>query len=94
MHLQKSVQLLGCISYAGGISFSGIALIVTGCAQVRKILTCQSRICYLLPVNGSLGSKMLNWSASLSCFSWFAMYSLIAAVFFPTVVTYLYGHYR
>lgn len=43
--------------------------------------------CYLLPVNGSLGSNKLNWSDSLSTFSWFAMYSLIAFVFFPTVST-------
>ena len=37
---------------------------------------------------------MLNCSLSLSFFNWVAIYSFIAAVFFPTVVTYLYGHYR
>ena len=77
-----------------GISFSGITLNFTGCAQVRFLLACQPCIAYLLPVNGFRGSNMLNCSLSLSFFNWVAMYSFIAAVFFPTVVTYLYGHYR
>ena len=70
-----------------GISFSGITLNFTGCAQVRFLLACQPCIGYLLPVNGSRGSNMLNCSLSLSFFNWFAMYSFIAAVFFPTVST-------
>lgn len=45
-------------------------------------LTCQSCICYLLPLKKSLGSNTLNWSASLSCLNWFAIYSFIAEVFF------------
>ena len=36
----------------GGISFSGIALPFTGCAQVRFLLACQPCNCYLLPING------------------------------------------
>ena len=44
-------------------------------------LTCQPCIRYLLPVNGSLGSKTLNWSASLSIFNWFATYSCISFPF-------------
>ena len=46
-----------------------------------------ARIGYLLPVNGSRGSNKLSWSVSLSTFSWFLIYSLIAAVFFPVVST-------
>ena len=37
---------------AGGISFSGIALTITGGAQVHFRLAYQPRNCYLLPVNG------------------------------------------
>ena len=59
----------------------------TGYAQVRLLLACQPRMVYLLPVNGSRGSKILNWSVSLSTFSWLAIYSFIAAVFFPVVST-------
>ena len=70
-----------------GISFSGITLNFTGCAQVRFLLACQPCIGYLLPVNGSRGSNMLSCSLSLSCFNWFAIYSFIAFVFFPTVST-------
>ena len=70
-----------------GISFSGITLNFTGCAQVRFLLACQPCIGYLLPVNGFRVSNILNCSLSLSFFNWFAMYSFIAAVFFPTVST-------
>ena len=46
------------------------------------------------PVNGSIYSFMLNCSYSLSSCNWFAIYFFIASLFRPTVVTYLYGHYR
>ena len=52
--------LLVAVHIAGGISFSGIALYDTGCAQVRFLLACQPRTDYLLPVNGSRGSNKLN----------------------------------
>ena len=41
----------------------------TGCAQVRFLLACQPCNCYLLPINGSRGSNIANWSLSLSCFN-------------------------
>ena len=71
----------------GGISFSGKALTITGNAQVRFRLACQPCNCYLLPINGSRGSNMLNWSLFLSFFNCSAIYSFIAFVFFPTVST-------
>ena len=71
---------------AGGYFSFGHSPNNTSGAQVRikRLPACAH---YLLPVNGSRGSNILNWSASLSLFSWSAMYSVIAFVFFPTVST-------
>ena len=71
---------------AGGYFGFGHSPNNTSGAQVRikRLPACAH---YLLPVNGSRGSNILNWSASLSLFSWSAMYSVIAFVFFPTVST-------
>ena len=60
MHLQKCLTFGVHIRTGGGISFSGIALNTTGDAQVRFRLACNPCNCYLLPINGSRGSNMLN----------------------------------
>ena len=39
------------------------------------------------PVNGSLYSLSVNWSAAMSSCNWFATYSLIRFSFLPTVST-------
>ena len=72
--------------HSGGYFSFGHSPNNTSGAQVRikRLPACAH---YLLPVNGSRGSNILNWSASLSLFSWSAMYSVIAFVFFPTVST-------
>ena len=72
--------------HSGGYFSFGHSPNNTSGAQVRikRLPACAY---YLLPVNGSRGSNILNWSASLSLFSWSAMYSVIAFVFFPTVST-------
>lgn len=72
--------------HSGGYFGFGHSPNNTSGAQVRikRLPACAH---YLLPVNGSRGSNILNWSASLSLFSWSAMYSVIAFVFFPTVST-------
>ena len=59
----------------------------TGGTQVCCLLACQPCNCYLLPINGSRGSNIDNWSLSISLFNWLATYSFIAFVFFPTVST-------
>ena len=62
--------------YSGGYFFFGHSPNITGCAQVRLLLACQPCICYLLPVNGSLGSNTLNWSLSASFCNCSATYIL------------------
>ena len=44
---------------AGGISFSGITLIVPAAHKCAGELACQPCICYLLPLKGSLISNRL-----------------------------------
>ena len=50
--------------YNGGYFSFGHSPNITGCAQVRFRLACQPRNCYLLPINGSRGSNIANWSLS------------------------------
>ena len=46
-----TIKIPRSMNRTGGISFSGKTLNVIGYAGVRRVLACQSYICYLLPVN-------------------------------------------
>ena len=65
--------------------FFGHSPNTTGYTQVCMKTTCQSRIRYLLPVNGSLGSGILNWSIFLSS-SNCLLYTLLLLQYFPCCI--------